>query len=145
MRNSNSKIVLFQCVVFALSIWSCSKVEPKDNILDVAGIKEQDARVFYEQMKNAVLSGKKETVAGFVHFPIGANIGGKHQAINNSKEFMNHYDEIINSQIKDILMKTKFEDLKPNFRGLFVGDGQIIFGGVGSMKQYVVLITSFNN
>lgn len=143
MRKFFTGLVLAQC--FFLCILSCKKDEKKDSVFEVAGITESDARAFYSSMKDAIATGNKKALASMVSYPVGVTLKGKGIGIKNETEFIKNYDQIITIHIRDLVQKTTFEDLKPNFRGLFVGNGEIIFGGIGTPKQYRVLITVFNN
>jgi hypothetical protein len=124
---------------------SCATTEKKDWVLETTGVKEVDARKFYNQMKDAILTNKKDTLASLIWFPVGADIHGHHVVIKNKAEFLEHYDEIINQHIKEIVRAFKFDGISPTYHGFFVNDGEIIFEGVGDLKHNVVLISGFNN
>lgn len=142
MKTLFKKMMLLQCFFLLVTSISCA-AHRKDQIFEVTGIREQDARIFYSALKDAILNNKREVLAGMVRYPVGAFVKGKPTANRNRIEFLKNYDEIINQHIKDVVKKTKFEDLKPNFRGLFVGDGEMILSGfIGEDGIFIIV---FNN
>jgi hypothetical protein len=145
MKNT-SKLLLFIFIFYGFSIGRSFAAEKmKYDILDITGITEKDARDFYEKMKFSILNNQREELSQMIHFPIGVTINGKRIKMENKNAFLVNYDQIINKHMVGVIKKTDFVDLKPNWRGLFVGNGEIIFGGIGSLKHYIVLITAINN
>jgi hypothetical protein len=141
-----SKLLLFIFIFYGFSFGRSYAVEKmKYNILDITGITEKDARDFYEKMKFSILNDQREELSKMVRFSIGVSVNGKRIKIKSKNEFLTNYDQIINKHMFCVIKKIDFVDLKPNWRGLFVGNGEIIFGGIGDLKQYVVLITAINN
>ena len=147
MTKKNRFFLIFQCfLIFGFISQSCSKEQapkPVDKIYDVVGITEKDARAFYFELRTAIGGNDKEKLSKMIRFPIGAKINGKRTIVNNKKEFIDNYKEIINKHIKDVVAKTTFEDLNPNWRGLFVGNGEIIFTGIVGKEG--IFVTAINN
>ncbi len=81
---------------------------------------------FYK-MQDFIEADKREDLANIINFPIVLSKGESEIKIYSKKQFLQHYDEIINNNIKKIVLNSTPEDIFASWRGAMLGSGEIVF------------------
>ncbi|MER9336477.1 hypothetical protein NKJ06_21195 [Mesorhizobium sp. M0293] len=105
-------------------------------------------QTFFDQLKKAVGSDAKATVATMFDYPFQARIKGKALKIRDAKQFVADYDQIITGKVKAAVVKQTYGTLFANSQGVMIGDGEVWFSGIcsdNSCKQQTVRITAIND
>lgn len=86
---------------------------------------ESGEAAFATCLRDAINVGNQRWIAAHVLYPLTVVINGNAEVIHNTKEFLNHYDEIIDGYIK----KMAKDDIL--WKGSRINDGYMI--GVGEI------------
>lgn len=116
--------------LFLLSINLQAQQLPTGPDVGKAGLREVEVRQFLALLQDAVRCDDPQAFADLVHFPLKFNSYGHKQRIHSRKKFLRRYKEIVSSELKDAILKTRYEDLWARNEGLMIDNGQLWFGAV---------------
>ncbi|MDV5247156.1 MULTISPECIES: hypothetical protein [Shewanella] len=144
-------------LVSMLMIASCGAEETPNNIehqlsarFAASGI-SSDAAIhdFFNKVKGYIGSGDSEKLAKLIAYPIKVRgLDGKEiLQINDSNDFVTHYDAIITERVKHTVICSTFDELSATYKGVMIGDGAVWFTNVkyNDEDPWVMLITRINN
>ena len=86
--------------------------------------------IAFDAIHAAVANDDAAGVAEWVSYPITVNVGGKELTINDADQFETEYDVVITGDIKDAILKQKWETLFVNADGIMYGNGQVWLNGI---------------
>lgn len=86
--------------------------------------------IAFDAIHAAVADDDAAALAAWVSFPITVTVGGKELTINDAEQFATEYDTIITGDIKDAILKQKWEELFVNADGIMYGNGQVWLNGI---------------
>ena len=96
-----------------------------------AGLKESEVRPFVELLKSVVEKQDKVKLSTLIHYPLRVYSDNeknrKRLVINNPKQFLKHYDFIINKRVKDAILNQSVDDLFCNYQGVMIDNGEVWF------------------
>lgn len=101
-------------------------------------------REFYIELKDAVLKRDKYKVSKMNNYPLFVITETGEKIIRDKKEFIDNFEDIINSRILDIVKKTDFEELSLMYSGYKVGEGEILID-VGPGSKFAVVVFAYDN
>ncbi len=132
MKNS---ICVFLAFVFATSLASAAAYE----------ITKED-RDFFNELRTAVLADDAARVAALVQFPISVRVKEKEITLTGSRDFAQHYREIVTSDVKTAVRQQSAERLQKNWQGVMIGSGQIWFEEIKpeGAQKFVRKVIAFN-
>ncbi|VDN46615.1 conserved exported protein of unknown function [Petrocella atlantisensis] len=81
----------------------------------------------YFKFKEFMGSGNKEALANMVEFPLEVERDGDRIKLYNKEDFLEHYDWIINEDIRSIVASSTSEEIFASWRGAMIGNGEIWF------------------
>lgn len=106
----------------------------------LAGIDDaREAESFFRDFQNAVRASDKPRVASMIDFPIVVVLGGHRVKFANGSQLGRSYDLIFNAKVRDAVLQQDPSRLRPNWRGLIVGDGEIWFTKEGDSDVFKVI------
>jgi hypothetical protein len=88
-------------------------------------------KAYFSAIHDAVLGNAKEWLAGQLALPMKVTIHGHKVKIQTKKQFLQNYDEVINTYIRDSVRKQDINDLFKDWRGLMIGQGAIWYEKLG--------------
>ncbi|MFB9948577.1 hypothetical protein ACFFP0_06930 [Rhizobium puerariae] len=94
---------------------------------------------FFETLKKAVAADDKAAVASMVDYPFQARIGGKAVKIKDAAHFVNDYDKVVTSKVKQAVARQTYPTLFANWQGVSIGDGELWFSGVGAKNTVKII------
>lgn len=80
------------------------------------------------KMKDYIASENHEALASMVLFPVFYQDDGATKKVYNIEEFLDHYDQIITMEIKELVEESTYRDIFTNWKGAMLGNGNIWFG-----------------
>ncbi|MCD2345603.1 hypothetical protein [Clostridium guangxiense] len=89
----------------------------------------------FNTLKAATLKNDKETISDYVNYPLIVYINGNKTKISNKTEFINNYDNIFNSKIKNSLKNQQLSNLKITPNGVIVGNGEVYLNLINNGKH----------
>ncbi|MBN1440036.1 MAG: hypothetical protein JW929_11560 [Anaerolineales bacterium] len=119
-----------------------------DACAEVTGLTADEIRNFLNMIKDFIANEKRSDLAGLVKYPIQAYLGETRTAISSADQFVQHYDQIINSKIRNAVLHQKDEDLRCTYEGVGLTHGEIWFSGIcgdASCGEYAIYIIAINN
>jgi len=81
----------------------------------------------YFKFKEFIVSDNKEDLANMVGFPLEVERDGDRIKLYNKEDFLEHYDWIINEDIRSIVASSTHEEIFASWRGAMIGNGEIWF------------------
>ena len=110
-------------------------------------ISEQDKQ-FLVALQVAAQGKKEDWIASKVSYPLVIH-GDTNITVHDSKEFIEHYDQIMNSKVLMAIEQQRPQDLFKNVHGLMIGNGEIWFVPVipdparpDSLQYYIIAINN---
>ena len=107
--------------------------------------------VFYLKLREALVSGDKETVSKLNDYPIRVNFDSGTVHYKTASEFINNYSNIVTDEMLSRISEHKFHDLFANSYGMHIGLGDIWFTGycIGKIAgkecdEVKINVTSYN-
>ncbi len=117
----------------------------KTNRYEVAGIDDpQGFETAFRDLQALVAKDDRAAVAGYVSYPIQANIDGKRVKIASEADFLKNYDKIMTATVKAALLAQKVEETFVNYKGVMVGQGELWITMLSGTKQ-LYTIYGINN
>jgi hypothetical protein len=103
--------------------------------------------VFFNSVKDAILNNKKEWLADNIFFPLNVYPKLGKEGIKTRKQFLKHYDKIMNDYVRESVAQQTPEELFKNWQGIMVGDGSIWITGLGgtdsdTWKYYIITVNN---
>lgn len=163
-RASHSKVRILACVLscFLLgcsarhanfSVDDClAEMHDANQLPDFSAVGDGKTKVdslkaceYFCRFKNAVLSGQKTVVSHMVKYPLRPVIDKNTVLIKTEKEFIQHYDSIINSWVKKALMDQEVLKLWASWQGVIVGKGEVWINKDKDGELKVVAILNWPN
>lgn len=92
-------------------------------------------RQVFDRLQQAVESDDRAEVASLVVYPLEVRIGGKPRKIANAKAFVDAWDGIMVTQVKDVITRQRYRDVFVNWQGVMFGDGQVWINGICQDKD----------
>lgn len=139
------KVIVF---VFILNIFSIISFADDDNNKNLL-YNSDEIKVFekfYYELKEAILSGDKYKASKMNNYPLFVTTENGEKIIQNKKEFIDDFENIVNTCILDVLKKTDFDKLSLMYSGYKVGEGQILIDvDPREGSKFNVLVVAFNN
>ena len=86
--------------------------------------------VAFDAIHAAVANDDAAGFAQWVSYPITVTADGKELTINDADQFVTEYDVVIAGDIKDAILKQKWETLFVNADGIMYGNGQVWLNGI---------------
>ncbi|RAP77173.1 hypothetical protein [Paenibacillus montanisoli] len=118
-----------------------TRIKAGGNPFEVAGI--QNPQKFLEvfaKVQTAIAADDKATVASLILYPLRVNGKSGTQLIKTRDVFVEQYDSIINSNVKEAIARQSADNLFVNYQGVMVGNGDIWFGGSADTPQVYGII-----
>lgn len=81
-------------------------------------------KIAFSFLQDAVKNNDKLVVANMVSYPFKTKLNNA-KAIQNAEAFVQDYDKILTPQIKDVILKQKYDEAFTNQDGLMFGDGEV--------------------
>ncbi len=91
----------------------------------ITGSNTEDIEEFAKKIKECIIKNDKQGFAELIVYPINIKIDEKKITINNAEEFEKKYDDIINSDFKEVLSKAYTKYLNSNPTGIMLANGNI--------------------
>lgn len=107
---------------------------PQNNINSRLDNAEEFIRTF-NVLKTSVIKNDKKTIANYINYPLVVYINGNAATISNESEFIQHYDEIFNTRVKNSLKNQELNTLKITPNGIIVGKGEIYLNFINNGKH----------
>lgn len=114
------------------------------------GVPEGDKAVenFITQIQSYVINNNKEELAEQIAYPISTKVDGKVTRIQDKDDFILNYDQIVNTNFKQVISDTFTKHLFANYQGIMFGNGMynlwisevMTTGGTSKL-----MITAINN
>jgi hypothetical protein len=99
--------------------------------LKVAGLKEQEAKPFFEAIQKAVERNDAVALSKIVKYPITLKKPkGQSVKVLNQKEFVANYPSFITPKWKKAVLLQKYTELFANWQGVMIGRGEIWFSSI---------------
>lgn len=115
----------------------------------VGAVSDQDVESFVSKIQEYIINGNKEQLATQVTYPITAKINGKVTIIHTKDEFIKNYDQIFDSNYKQVISKAYTKYLFANWQGIMLGGGQynmwIHNSAVSNADTSKLMIKAINN
>jgi hypothetical protein len=89
---------------------------------------------FIKELQHDVSIGNKDLVALKISYPLTVHFPDSMLGINNSSDFIKHYDVIITESVKRVILSQSMQDLGRFAEGVRLGHGEV---WVGSVKRHV--------
>lgn len=129
--------------------YSLSKLKNNQtpNLKNTINAKLDDGEEFirtFNILKTAANKNDKETISDYINYPLIVYINGTNTKISNKIEFINHYDDIFNSKIKNTLKNQDINNLKITPNGIIVGNGEIYLNLINNGKHEYGICTINN-
>ncbi len=118
MRQKAYFLIFFAWTVFGLQTGSFAAEQVTLHANPFAVTDEDKAYV--RAVKNAIRHGGKEWLADQIDWPLRAHVG-RAKWVHTKKEFLKHYDEIINAYVQEAVQRQDVNDLFKSWRGIMVG------------------------
>lgn len=103
---------------------------------------------FFKDLQIAIDQNHRIKVASMIHYPIFINLNNQKFKIRSAREFLNHYNEIFDPQLIQIIQKQSYGNLFANTKGIMVGEhGELWFTGIckdRACKKVSVKIIAIN-
>lgn len=95
-------------------------------------------KTFFHRLKKAVLENDANALSEMVYYPLDVNYYSrdclvplkcrkKNRKIKNKDQFLAEYKKIMPDFVKNVILKSTFEDLSVFSKGAMIGDGQVWF------------------
>lgn len=88
-------------------------------------------KIAFSFLQDAVKNNDKLVVANMVSYPFKTKLNNA-KTIQNAEAFVQDYDKILTPEIKDVILRQKYEDVFTNQDGLMFGDGEVWLSSVCS-------------
>jgi hypothetical protein len=94
----------------------------------LAGLEDaREAESFFRDFQSAVRATDRRRVCSMVDYPIAVVLSGHPVKFANARQLSRSYDLVFNSKVRNAVLQQAPSRLRPNWRGLIVGDGEIWF------------------
>ncbi|WP_299004861.1 hypothetical protein [uncultured Shewanella sp.] len=107
-----------------------------------------ELKQFFDELKIDIASNNKQGVAAKISYPISIRISKERVlSVKTRADFIAHYDEIINQQVKDAVSKQDFNEIRGYSSGVRIGRGVIWIGAIslGNDDPAKIKIYAINN
>jgi hypothetical protein len=94
--------------------------------VNMAGIRQSEARDFLNQLQDALRRDDRKAVAGMVSFPVLVH-GSE---IADADTFLGDYERIMTPALRELVLGFAPEDLWANYSGVMIGNGAVWFAGI---------------
>lgn len=93
------------------------------------GYSNEEVLLRYFKIKDYIINDKKEELSKFIKYPIVYFPKGSDQMtkIYTCDEFLQKYDELVTSDIKEAVANSAYDELFSNWKGIMIGSGQVWF------------------
>ena len=109
----------------------------------------KEDKAFLQALKEAIAADQEAWIAARVSYPISVKVEGERRQIENPKDFIVHFSQIINEKVKSAVVKQDSDMLFKNWSGAMIGSGEIWFTAVKPRAdrgaQYTIYIVGINN
>ncbi len=110
-----------------------------DAALDAAFGAHEPYRHFLQTLQKDVAANDKAAVAALVSYPFQARINGKAVKLRDAAHFVQDYDKIITSKVKQAIAGQSYSTLFANWQGVSIGDGEVWFSGIGGNDKIKII------
>ncbi|WP_234123578.1 hypothetical protein [Clostridium hydrogenum] len=98
----------------------------------------------FNTIKSSIIKNDKKTISDYINYPITVYVNNTAKVINNSKEFIANYDNIITPRVKTALIKQQLNNINITSNGIKIGNGEVWLGLINNGKHEYG-ISSINN
>lgn len=121
-------IALFLLILLSLSIPALAQEMERRTIS--GGYYEEkklspDDIGFFNDIKTAIETDNREWMANNVHYSLKVSLKEVKGWVDDKKQFLKYYDQIVTSKIKRVVARQKPEGLFKTYRGIMIGNGDI--------------------
>lgn len=136
--------------IFIFNLFQVSFSQNEDRFKR-AELTESQVRPFFELLKESVKNNDKAKLSMHVQYPIKVYVPvnnakmkkSKRTTIHNAKEFLAHFDLIINKKVRDAVLKQSYDSLFCNWQGVMIGNGEIWINSiVGNDSLFIIAINN---
>ncbi|MFF2482320.1 hypothetical protein [Paenibacillus sp. NPDC058071] len=111
----------------------------------VAGIdSSEEFTTYFSKLQQAVKDGDSKSVADLISYPLRVNKSGKSFMIHSKEQFVQKYNRIITTEVKEKLLAQKADNVFVNWKGIMVGDGELWIGKIDN-KLGVIAVNLIDN
>jgi hypothetical protein len=144
------KLKYFIPAIFLFYLFQVS-FSQNENRFKRAELTESQVKPFFEFLKESIKNSDKVKLSLHVQYPIKVYISennvktklSKRTTIHNAKEFLAHYDLIINKKVRNAVIKQSYDSLFCNWQGVMIGNGEIWINSiVGNDSLFVIAINN---
>lgn len=115
--------------------------EAADQMYQVLGIHERDARSFVTEFLKRVQADDREAVAGMIAYPRKIVMPDQEVIVQNDQEFLPWYDVVFTKEFKELLAgdANTRDDIFWNYMGFSIGSGKVWFNEIeGTLKVITI-------
>lgn len=99
--------------------------------LEAANFKSQsEVTDFLGKLQNKAKLRDAKGFSELINFPVRVNHNGTLKKLHSANEFNSIANEVITSNVMDIILNQKADEIFCNYQGIMLGDGEIWFGKI---------------
>jgi len=101
---------------------------------------------FIKELQRDVSTGNRDSVASKVSYPLAVHFPDSMLGINNSSDFIKHYDVIITESVERVILSQSLQELGRFAEGVRFGHGEVWIGSVKrqASDEYKIKIITIN-
>lgn len=134
---------LLSTFLISFSIFAGSDSTGMCNI-EAANFKSQtEVTDFLVKLQNKAKLRDAKSLGEFISFPVRVNHKGTLKKIHSLSDFNSIASEVITSNVIDVILNQKPEEIFCNYQGIMLGDGEIWFAKIKG-KTGIITINNMN-